>query len=96
MRGIHKWGCRCSERLRAQAGGGQSLTHIWWGGVMGILWRGKLLFITTDKARSRGQISKGGAAVSVSQKTRDSAEKTMDSAENQGVVVPRPSLGIAV
>jgi hypothetical protein len=27
LKGIYKWGCRFSERLKAKAGGGESLTH---------------------------------------------------------------------
>jgi hypothetical protein len=39
--GIYKKGCRCYERLRAKAGGGESLEHTRWSGEMGYLRKGK-------------------------------------------------------
>ena len=41
LRGVHKQGCRCSERLRVKAGGGESLAHARWSEEMGYLRRGK-------------------------------------------------------
>jgi hypothetical protein len=38
---MYKKGCRCGERLRAKAGGGQIIAHIRWNGGRGDLRRGK-------------------------------------------------------
>ena len=38
---IYKKGCRCSERLRTKAGGGESLAHTRWSGGRGYLRREK-------------------------------------------------------
>jgi hypothetical protein len=37
MRGIHEYGCRCSERLKAKARGCEILAHTRWNGGMGYL-----------------------------------------------------------
>ena len=43
MRGIHKYGCRCYERLNAKTGGSKRLTHSRWSGGRGYLRRGKMV-----------------------------------------------------
>jgi hypothetical protein len=42
-RGDIKKGCRCGERLRARAGGGESLQHTRWTGGRGYLRTGKCI-----------------------------------------------------
>ena len=52
--GIYKYGCRCSKRLRAEAGGGESLAHKVERVKMKYLRRGK--WIRDEKfASGRGQ-----------------------------------------